>query len=181
MIKLEIELNNLVEHFASTLFKVRGIYRYNIPAGNKGVQKSASYPGFIFPLSGCAEYKFNNTPYLVSEGTVVHGLAGATMHKRVVGCENWEYISVLYETFNEPSKLNLARSHFSLTMRQSPQLLDLLHQLHVVSNRPGAFPEFQVETLFRRVLEEVFLCARNQTKHDAFELFETVADYIHTH
>lgn len=100
--QLEIELNQLVKHLSATLFQVRVVFRYNIVAGNKGEQKAAPYPGFIFPLSGCAEYQFNNTPYLVTTGTIVHGLAGAAMRKRVVGEQNWEFISILYETYNEP-------------------------------------------------------------------------------
>lgn len=83
-----IELNNLVEHFATTPFHVRGVYRYNISAGNQGTQKAAPYSGFIFPLSGCAEYQFNDTPYFVSPSTVVHGLANTTMRKRIVGKQN---------------------------------------------------------------------------------------------
>lgn len=178
---MEIELNKLVEHFSATLFQVRGVYRYNIPAGNNGVQKTAEYPGFIFPLSGCAEYRFNNTPYLVSVGTVVHGLAGSTMHKRVVGDTNWEFISVLYETYNEPAGLSMAKSHFSFTVGESLYLSDMLCQLHAASNRPGGFSSFQVETLFRRILEEFFLCSRKQSKHGSLELFEAVSDFIHAH
>lgn len=179
--QLEIELNRLVQHMATTLFQVRGVYRYNIPIGTNGKQKTAPYPGFIFPLSGCAQYQFNNTPYLVKDGIIVHGLADATMHKRVVGEQNWEFISILYETYQEPAGLKLAKTHFDLSIVPSPQLLELLHQIHAASNRPGGFSAFQVETLFRRILQEMFLCARNQMQHDAQELFETVSEYIHTH
>ena len=178
---MELELNQLMEHWATTLFQVRGVYRYNIPSGSHGTQHAAPYPGFIFPLSGCAEYHFNDTPYLIKTGTVIHGLAGSTMRKRVVGDQNWEFISVLYETYNEPPAMKLKKSHFSLTVGQNPQLLSMLHELYAASNRPGGFPAFHVETLFRRILEEIFIGARNQTKHGAQELFESVSDYIHTH
>lgn len=178
---LAIELNRLVEHFASTLFQVRGVYRYTILAGQRGTQKAAPYPGFIFPISGCAEYHFNDTPCLAAPGTVVHGLADSIIQKRVVGKQKWEFISVLYETYNEPDSFVLAKSHFSLEVGQNPPFYDLLNQLDYCYNRPGALAAFQTETLFRRVLEEVFLCVRNQTKFGAQELFESVSDYIHTH
>ncbi|MDF2886825.1 MAG: hypothetical protein K0R23_1210 [Lacrimispora sp.] len=181
VIQLEIELNKLIKHLSASLFQVRGVYRYNISIGTNGKQKASPYPGFIFPLSGCAEYQFNNTPYLVTNGTIVHGLADATMRKRVVGEQNWEFISILYETFYEPPGLKLAKTHFDLSIAQSPQLLELLHQIYAASNRPGGFSAFQVETLFRRILEETFLCARNQTQQGAQELFETVSEYIHVH
>ena len=176
-----MELNTIVEHFAATLFQIRGVYRYKIPSGSKGIQKAAPYPGFIFPLSGCAEYQFNNTPYLIRPGVVLHGSANAVMRKRVVGEEDWEFVSILYETFNEPPPIKMANTHFSLTVGQSPQLYDMLHQLYTASDRPGGLPAFQRETLFRRILEETFLCVRNQTRYGAQEVFESVSEYIHTH
>lgn len=177
----DMDLNQLIEHFASTLFEVRGVYKYNIPAGSQGIQRAAPYPGFIFPLAGSAEYQFNNTPYLVTADKVVHGLANSAIRKRVVGRQNWEFISVLYEPYRESPAMKLNKTHFSLTVNQSPQLTDMLHQLYDASNRPGGFPKFQVETLFRRILEETFIGARSQIQNDAKDLFTSVSDYIHAH
>jgi YesN/AraC family two-component response regulator len=178
---MAMELNTIVEHFASTLFKTQGVYRYKIPAGSKGIQKTAPYPGFIFPLSGCAEYQFNDTPYFIKPGVVVHGSADTAIRKRVIGEEDWEFVSVLYETCNESPPMKLKNTHFSLTVGQSPQLYDMLHQLYATANRPGSLAAFQTEALFRRTLAETFLCARNQTRYGAQELFESVSEYIHTH
>lgn len=178
---MAIEPNKIIEHFAAALFQIRGVYRYKISSGSRGTQKAAPYPGFVFPLSGCAEYQFNNTPYLIKPGVVLHGMANATMRKCVIGEEDWEFISVLYETYKEPSAIKLANTHFSFTVGQSVQLYDLLHRLYIISNRPGGLPAFQTETLFRQVLEETFLCVRNQTQYGAQELFDSVSEYIHTH
>jgi len=175
------DINSLAEHLAATLFRVKGVYKYTIPAGQQGMQKSAPYPGFIFPLSGCAEYHFNNTPYLIKPGTVIHGSAETSMHKRVVGAKKWQFISILYETYNEPEVMRLAKEHFDLKVGQSIHISDLLDQIWTAYKQPGAIPAFQVETLFRRILEETFLCVRNQIQYGARELFETVSEYIHTH
>ena len=43
--QLEIELNRLVQHMATTLFQVRGVYRYNIPIGTNGKQKNRTLSG----------------------------------------------------------------------------------------------------------------------------------------
>jgi YesN/AraC family two-component response regulator len=178
---MAMELNTIVDHFASTFFKVQGVYRYKIPAGSKGIQKTAPYPGFIFPLSGCAEYQFNDSPYFIKPGVVVHGSADTAIRKRVIGDEDWEFVSVLYETCGESPLMKLKNTHFSLTVGQSPQLYDMLHHLYATSNRPGGLAALQTETLFRRALVETFLCVRNQTKYGAQELFESVSEYIHTH
>ncbi|PKK40159.1 Transcriptional regulator, AraC family [Clostridiaceae bacterium JG1575] len=176
-----MDFNQLIEHFASTLFRVRGVYKYAIPAKSQGRQNAAPYPGFIFPLSGSAEYQFNNTPYLVTTDTVVHGLANSSLRKRVVGEQSWEYVSVLYEPFHEGASLKLKNLHFSLSLKQTPQLVDMLHQLYAASSRPGGLPAFQVETLFHRILEETFIGARSQAPQGAKELFAFVSDYIHAH
>lgn len=131
-----MELNTIVEHFAPTLFQVQGVYRYKKPAGSKGIQRTASYPGFIFPLSGCAEYQFNDTPYFIKPGVVIHGSANTAMRKRVIGNKDWEFVSVLYETYNESPHMKLRNTHFSLTIEQSPQLYDMLHHLYATSKRP---------------------------------------------
>lgn len=178
---MTLGLNDLVKHYALTLLQVRGVYRYSIPAGSHGEQKTAPYPGFVFPLAGSAEYHFDDTPYPIGSGTVIHGPADSTMRKRVVGDRSWEFVSVLYETYNEPRGIKLAKTHFSLSTGQSPCLHDLLHQIHSTSDRPGMLSVFQVDTLFRRVLEETFLCARKQTRYGAQELFEAVSEYIHAH
>lgn len=178
---MALDLNKLIDHYAATLFHVRGVYRYSIAPGSHGQQKTGPYPGFIFPLVGSAEYHFNDNPYLVGFGIVAHGPANSTMRKRVVGDQSWEFVSVLYEAYAEPPGIKLAKTHFSLSMGQSSCLHDLLHQLHDTSSRPGGLSIFQVDTLFRRVLEETFLCARNQTRYGAQELFEAVSEYIHAH
>jgi AraC-like DNA-binding protein len=176
-----IDTNELIEHMAATPFRVKRVYHYNIPAGTQATHKAAPFPGFIFPISGCAQFHMNGAPYLISPGTILHGLANSIMQKRVVGDKKWEYIAVLYETYDEPPRIKLAKTHFDLNVGQSPLLYDMLHQLRSVSTRPGGLPAFQAETLFRRVLEEAFICAGNQTKYGARELFEAVSEYIHAH
>jgi len=178
---MKIEVNNLAAHLAATPFQVKGVYKYTIPPGQQGKQKTAPYPGFIFPISGRAEYQFNNTPYLTEPGIVVHGSANTIIHKRVVGKEEWKFVSILYETCKEPGDMRLADSHFELRIGSCPLLYELLNQIWSASKRPGAIPVFQVETLFHRILEQTFLSVRNQVQYGAQELFETVSEYIHGH
>ncbi len=179
---MEIELNKLVEHFAHTSFLVQGVYYNMIEPGRAGWQKSAPYPGFIFPLDGQAQFHFNGTAYLAGMGKMIHGGANMSLAKRVVGNKNWEYISVLYAI------QGLVRLYFAvlylllgLEVGSSPRLTELLRRLWNSFNQPGAFPAFRTETLFRCVLEEVFVCAGHQMTNSAQALFEQVASYIHEH
>lgn len=176
-----MELNKFISHLAETYFQIKGVYRYKIPSGSKGVEKASPYPGFIFPLAGSSEYHFEGTPYLVTRGTVLHGSGGGIIQKRVASEEEWEFIVVLYEPLQEPGDFALVNTHFSLSIQESPQLLDLLSQMHQVSNLPGGFSAFQTETLARRVFEETFYCARNYKSQESDGLFQTTTDYIHDH
>lgn len=141
---------------------------------------SEPFPGFVFPLGGKAEFTFDGTPYLLSPGNVVHGGARMQLNRRVVGNTRWEYLLVLYSIMgSEPEGLTLPGSHFELQTGQSPRLTELLSQLWRVSSLPGGIHAFRTETLFRCVLDEMFLAARNQISGGAQELFEQVTAYIH--
>ena len=175
-----MDLIDIVEHFAHTAFQVEGVYNYSIEPGSFGSIKTAPFPGFIFPLGGQADFIFEDTHYTASVGNVIHGGANMSLNKRVVGKNKWNYILVLYSVRKpEPEEFSLEDTHFELVIGQSPRIVELLDRLRQVSNEPGAIAKFQTETLFRCVLDEIFICARNQSSSDDRTLFKQVADYIH--
>lgn len=176
-----MELNKFISHLATSYFRIKGIYRYRVPGNSRGKEKAAPYPGFIFPISGCAEYHFNDTPYLISSGTVIHGCGGGIIQKRVVGDQEWEFIVILYDPLQEPNDFKLVNTHFSFKVNMTPLLIDKLRQIHEISNLPSGFAAFQVETLARYIIEETFLSARNQIQKGAKELFDSATDFIHNH
>lgn len=176
-----MELNKFITHLAKSYFQIRGVYRYKVSPNSKGSEKAAPYPGFIFPISGYAEYHFNNIPYLISNKTVLHGSGGGIIQKRVVGKTIWEFMVILYEPIQEPADFKLLKTPFLLQASITPVLQDMLYQIHKLSKLPSSFATFQVETLARRILEETFLLARNQIQKGAQELFEAVTDFIHNH
>lgn len=179
---MEVDLNRLITHFASALFKVHGVYRYAIQPGTQGSEHCAPYAGIIFPLSGKALYHFNGTPYLAQAGNIVLGGANMQLDKRVIGNTNWEYICVLYQVHSpEEDGICLSKLHTELQLGHSPRLTELLHRLWNIANQPGGLPAFQKEMLFRCILEEVFVCARNRAEKGAGMLFEKVSSYIHEH
>ena len=46
---------------------------------------------------------------------------------------------------------------------------------------PGTLSEFQKETLFRCVLEEIFICNEKIAIHNDKDLFDRIIEYIHEH
>ncbi|WP_027631953.1 helix-turn-helix domain-containing protein [Clostridium hydrogeniformans] len=177
---MEIELIDLVDNFANTNFQVEGVYSYNIKPGSSGCMKTASFPGFIFPLGGEANFCFDGTSYTASVGNVIHGGGDMTLSKRVIGDKDWNYLLVLYSINNsESEEFSLKNLHFELAIGQSARLVELLQRLWRASNEPGTMAKFQTETLFRCVLDEIFTCANNQSSGDDRTLFKQVSEYIH--
>lgn len=177
---MKIDINRLAEHFARTSFQVEAVYRCVRAPGSKCLDHTQPFPGFVFPLGGKAEFIFNGTSYILAPGNVVHGGAGMELERSVIGNTKWEYLLVLYRVCGlEPAGLSLASSHFEVQTGPSARLTDLLNRLMQVSSQPGGVASFHTETLFYNVLDEMFVCARNQTNGGAQILFEQATEYIH--
>jgi AraC-like DNA-binding protein len=177
---MKIDINKLAKHFAGTSFQVVHVHRYMREPGMSYNACSSATPGFVFPLSGKAEFIFNETPYILAPGNVIHGGAHTQLSRRVLGNTKWEYLLIRYAiTGPEPKEFCLAKEHFELVVGQSPRLSQLLVRLPHISSQPGGIAQFQTETLFRNILEEMFVCVRNRTNDDARRLFEQVSSYIH--
>jgi len=179
---MKMDINRLAEHFARTSFRVEQVCRYVRDPGMSCDDCTEAFPGFVFPLRGKAEFDFSGTSYALSPGHVVHGGARMPLNRRVTGNSKWEYLLVLYRICApEPSGFSLSKAHFQLTPGQSPRLMELLELLWRSSREPGGISAFQTETLFRTVLEELFVCVRNQSNDGEQALFEQVSRYIHEH
>lgn len=179
---MDIELDHIIEYFTNACCHVAGVYHYVIEPGSSGRQRTAPYPGFIFPIRGKAQYRFNGIPYVTEQGKVVHGGADMILDKSVLGEERWEYISVFYNAQSLISSgFSLNDRHFEMPIGQSARLLELVCRMHHTFGEPGALSAFQTEVLFRCVLEEMFLCTRNMTNSEARALYDSAASYIHNH
>ncbi|WP_206514602.1 AraC family transcriptional regulator [Brevibacillus marinus] len=180
---MQIDINELAEHFAHTSFRVEQVCRYVRDPGMSCDGYTEPFPGFVFPLRGKAEFAFNGgTPYTLAPGSVLHGGAHMRLERRVIGNTQWEYLLVLYRICApEPPGLCLSKVHFQLAPGPSPRLTELLALLWRMSRQPGGVPAFQTETLFRCVLAELFVCVRNQGNDEEQALFEHISEYIQEH
>ncbi|MEY8353934.1 AraC family transcriptional regulator [Lachnospiraceae bacterium 54-53] len=179
---MKVDSNKLAEYFARISFHVELVHRFVREPGMYFNDYSEPFPGFVFPLSGKAEFVFNGTPYILMPGNVVHGGARMQLNRRVTGNARWEYLLVLYSvTGEEPEEFSFSRSHFELQTGRSPRLTELLDQLWRESGLPGGIHAFRTETLFRNVLDEMFTGMRSQINGDSQELFRQVTACIHGH
>ncbi|WP_028547125.1 AraC family transcriptional regulator [Paenibacillus taiwanensis] len=178
---MNIDVNQLAAHFANIPFQVEGIYRYARNPGVPHADYTDTLPGFVFPLTGKTQFQFNDTPYILSPGKVVHGGAKMKLAHTMFGNMNWEYILVLYRIGDtELEETSFSHQHFELSTGQSPRLIELIMRLWRVYNQRGGISMFQTEMLFRNVLNEALLCVENrQNSYTSDALFERVSRYIH--
>lgn len=176
---MDFALNQLVECFTTSSFHVQGVYRYKVVAGKQGRQCSAPFPGFIFPIGGKAQFDFNGISYLTNVQKVIHGGAEMKLDKKVIGNTELQYISVLYDIKQKSTDaIYLPDVHFEIESGQSPRLKGLINRLWKVSHMPGTISAFQKETLFRCILEEMFVCAENQAVGGDNSVFSKISCYI---
>lgn len=177
---MEFELEQFVKYYSNVSLCVQGVYHYTIEPGSSGRQKTAAYRGFIFPISGRAQYAFDGTVYTTDPQKIIHGGPDMVLDKLVLGNAKWEYISVFYEMKgSKPEGMFMPDMHFELTIGHSPRLTELLWRLRRTFTEPGVIPAYQSEVLFRCILEEIFISAANRTSDSAHQLFHRVSTYIH--
>lgn len=179
---MEIDFDKLVCNFTNNHFGVEIIHHNIIDAGSKGFEKTAPLPGFIFPLSGIAQYSFNEIPYISEVGTIIHGGANMDLGKQVIGDKTCENIVVLYDVhYLSQDKLNLHDMHFKLDIRKNTNLRALLWKLKNISEEKNEINRFKRENIFRTILEEIFTSIQDPQDKATESLFKQVSSYIHNH
>lgn len=174
-----MEINRLITHMANSTFKIITVNKYCIEPGSQGMYKTKDYPGLIFHLSGVAEFKINGSPYIVSNGSILHGCANSEMFKRVIGEEPWEYILILYEIADESEDVCLSNEHFQLQIGESQIIVDLLDKIWKTHKKLDDLSIFEANTLFRRILQEIFFRCKNNNSLD--NEYEKIIEYIECH
>lgn len=179
---MEIDFDKLVCNFTNNHFGVEIIHYNAIDAGSKGFEKTAPLPGFIFPISGLAEYSFNETPYISEVGTIIHGGANIDLRKQVIGEHRCENIVVLYDVnYLSKDNLNLHDLHFKLDIRKNTNLISLLWKLKNISEEKHEIARFKRQNIFRAILEEIFTSVQDPEDKGTEYIFKRVSSYIHNY
>jgi len=179
---MEVDFDKLVCNFTNNHFGVEIIHYNAIDAGSKGFEKTAPLPGFIFPISGLAEYSFNETPYISEVGTIIHGGANMDLRKQVIGEHRCENIVVLYDVnYLSKDSLNLHDLHFKLDIRKNTNLISLLWKLKNISEEKHEIARFKRQNIFRAILEEIFTSVQDPEDKGTEYIFKRVSSYIHNY
>lgn len=174
-------INHLIKKFVNSSLSVKGVYHLKIPAGSEGVQESAPCAGFIFPIRGKAEYKFNDNRYIAKPGYIIHGGANMHLEKKVLGEQPWEFITILYNANTLNSEVQLSEMDFQIKLGINPKIEELLWRIWRSYNEPGELAKFEIEAIFRLIILEIFQSYQERETHDDFGLYERIVSYIHIH
>lgn len=63
---MNINIDEPIENYIKNPIQVQGVYHHKIEPGKVGFQRSAPYPGFIFPLSEKAQFHFRGAVNLAN-------------------------------------------------------------------------------------------------------------------
>ena len=132
----------------------------------------------IFQMSSVG---FNGTKYIATPGNIVHGGANMYLEKKVLSDRDWEFITILYNAHSPGSEKQFDQLHFELDIGTNPRLTELLWQTWRAYNEPGELAIFEMNTLFNRILLNIFYSCQNRGEDDTYALYKRICDYIHVH
>lgn len=178
---MTLELDNIVEEFISGSFSIKDTFYNIVKPKQNGFQKTEKYPGFIFPIRGQAKYYFDGIPYIATPGKIIHGGSLMDLDKMVLGNNNWEFMTVLYDIETREERLDLNNLHFELDIGESTSIVDNLFKLNESKGDNSPLDIFKRENTFRNILEEVFVNSKNYGMDGSYGVFKNIAEYIQRH
>ncbi|GKU78025.1 helix-turn-helix domain-containing protein [Paenibacillus sp. L3-i20] len=184
-----IDVNELAGHFAKNVLTLHGVFHAVLSPNNTFYPYTAIRPiptaGFVFVVRGCGLFIFNETTYELNAGMVVHGSKGMSLTMQT-GQSELEYYLVRYSnsndlTMNEHSTSDFLQSHFVIEPALSPQITELIRQLHESYYTSGNMALLRSNYLFNTILHETFSNYLNNLQGKSKHICERAKVYIHNH
>ncbi len=169
-------IDKLIDYYAQANF----VYRFageDIIKPGAILRDSATNPelcGIVVPLSGRANVYYDNTPYLVKPGMILHATPRTKLDRDIIGNETFRCVR-LYFTLPEKEVVNLPffNEHFSVSTGSSLRITDIAQRLlHKDISTWNSTAYLQSKSLFQNLIEEIALSAQRQHKHDKGDLIE---------
>ncbi|WP_128630488.1 helix-turn-helix domain-containing protein [Paenibacillus oralis] len=180
-----VDLNELAKQFAAGELSLQGVYFTHLQPGiYKGHTKSrpTPYAGLVFALRGQAVFTFDNTPYELQPGLIVHGPRGMALQVEV-GPGGFEYALIHY-TLDSPAGSSpdaYTRTHYMLDTGEQPRIMELLRLLQTSMTTPGPLQAVRSKELFYGTVYEMLSCARSRLNAGSRSMIEHALGYIHEH
>jgi AraC-like DNA-binding protein len=183
------DINEMAGSFASSRLTLHGVFHAVLPPHSSFHPYTVQHPtpssGFVFVNNGTGEFVFDGTSYNLQVGIIVHGGKNMTLTMNT-GRSELEYFLVRYSIQEEQTndvKPNAAffNEHFAMKPGGSPQLTELLRQLHESFYTPGNMALLRSSYLFKAFLHEMFSSCLNQLQGKSRETVERARAYIHSH
>lgn len=180
--KMPINIDKLTDYYAQANFLYRGAAEDILNPGTTLRNSSTDYKlcGIVIPLSGIASVHFNNTPYLVKPGMIVHATPRTKLDRDIIGNEAWRCIR-LYFSLPEKEVFSLPffHEHFSVSTGISLRITDIAQQLLANTLASGSTAVLRRKSLFQNLIEEIALSAQRQCRNDNGGLVDDAIAFMH--
>ncbi|MCH1627497.1 helix-turn-helix domain-containing protein [Ferdinandcohnia quinoae] len=158
-------VNQIIDYFAKSSFEYVNIITNQILPQQRDGNRTTAYgvSGIVIPLSGKANFSFNETTYKMQENMIVHAGSQMNLEIETIGDKPWEYVVIHYKTLHN-APFNLKNKDFSINIKQMVKIKDFVYQLIKFSSEPGSFATFQVKVIFLNLVKEILEQAKKHVE-----------------
>lgn len=165
-----INLSQIAHAYNSGQMNVLGFCKFSLKAGT-----SHSYPtsrcALIIPLSGSAQFKFNEQAFTIARGIILHGCPNKTLAITIPDDYDFEYINLYYEADVELL--------FTTKLKETERLIDLAHHILNLNNSSAIKNQYLITSLTDEFLELIFSNVQPVSIASESELLKHLLNYIH--
>lgn len=177
---MDYTINQIVDYFAkSSIEFVDIITNQVLPQHTNGNRTTArGVSGIVIPLSGSANFSFNQTVYKMKECTIVHAGSQMNIEIETIGEKPWEYAVIHYKTLHN-APLDLKNIDFAAKVMQMDKIKEYVYQLIKYSSEPGSFSTFQVKVIFYNLIKEILEQAKKHMDDKNTMIIPKAIAFIH--
>jgi AraC-like DNA-binding protein len=176
-----VDINQLAEYYAKANLSYTDIFSAKVPPGNavSNLETTPNYCGIVIPITGCACFTINGTPYILKPGIVVHTGPSMKLDKEVIGNEAWCYARIHFQLpESEKSHFPFYNSHFALKTGINPKIIEYVKYLIKNDSKPDSISRLLCKATFIKLLEEFVLTAKKLQRDDAADIIDNAVTYI---
>ncbi|ABW20339.1 transcriptional regulator, AraC family [Alkaliphilus oremlandii OhILAs] len=178
---ITMEANKLAEIFIKASPTVVDIRKIRIEPGQADYGYITSLYAFIIPVKGEAKFIFNDIPYHLNPGKVIHAGPNIKVNKRVVGDSIWEYYLIHYSLKNTALEDDFVEIPYELTIGRNIKVLEMLKSMNKAWRISDPISSLKVQSLFYNLLYEIFKSHHDQAKEEDRWIVEEAMNYIHAY
>jgi AraC-like DNA-binding protein len=172
-----LEIQSLLDFYNNTGIVVQNVYRVKHKPGlvYAGPTISENY-GMVFTLSGMGRMQFNDAQGTARNGVVFHGGPDCWHEYATMGDKDWDMIIIAYDVIGSHDRR--LPDGYRLNTRQTPEMKNLLIQLHMMQTSDMDTHRLRANGMFYTILSEMFSNTISSKDLDMHTMYNQISSYI---